>query len=98
MSAASEEPQRSAKVMTRMQQGVRIKESSWKEVFPKRLKQQKEEDRTEERCKKVEMYFATWTGVEHREEVHEKLHRRDIFFGIAQIEEVGDGGAVQQRG
>ena len=43
--AASEEPQSSAEVLIRMEPGVQIKESSWKEVVPKRLKQQKGEGR-----------------------------------------------------
>ena len=47
VSAASKEPQSSAEAMMRMQQGVRIKGSSWKEVVPKWLKQQKGEDRTD---------------------------------------------------
>ena len=46
VSAAAEGPQRSTEVMTRMQQEVQIKESSWAEVVPIRWKQPKGEDRT----------------------------------------------------
>ena len=58
------------------------------------------QDQNEERGKAAEVHLAQWISVEYREEVHEKIQRkvRRPLWNGAQIEEVGNGGAVQQRG
>ena len=75
-----------------------MKESRWTEEIPQRWKQSKGEDRTE--MKKEAALLRCWINVEHREEAHEKIPRkmRRLLWNRAQIEEGGNGGAVQQRG
>ena len=85
VSAASEGRQSSTEAMTKMQQGVRIKESSWTEVLPKRWKQPKEEDRKNmqkgaRRLRCTLVNGSAWS-------TEKKYMRRykgmfDIFFGI----------------
>ena len=48
----------------------------------------------------IDVHFAQWTSVEHREEVHEKIQKkvRYLFFlGRAQIKDGGNGRTVQQK-
>ena len=60
---------------------------------------QKGEDRTamKKEAELTEVHLAQWISVEHREEVHEKKQRkvRYLLWDRAQVEEGGNGGAVQ---
>ena len=61
-------------MMERMrQQEVQVKESRWMEETPQRSKGP---HRTEmRRGKEAGVHLAQWIGLEHREEVHEKIQR-----------------------
>ena len=85
VSAASEWRQSSTEAMTRMQQGVRIKESSWTEVLPKRWKQPKEKDG--KNMQKDARKFGCTLVNGSSWSTEKKYMRRykgmfDIFFGI----------------
>ena len=82
---ASEEPQSSKEAMTRMQQVMQIKESSWEEVAPTRRRQPRGEDRTEMK-KEARMVRCTllngsaWRT--ERKNMRKYKGTFDIFFGL----------------
>ena len=93
----------STEMMERMQQQeVQVKESRWAEEIPQRWRQPKGEDRTEIKKEERRLKCTLLNGSARSTE--RKYIRRyratfDIFFGDrAQVEEGGNGGAVQQRG
>ena len=81
---------------------MQFKEERQTESVSYRWKQPKGKDRTnmKKEARVFEVYLAQWIGLEHREEVHEKIHRRVRYLPLkkAQMEKEGNGGAVQQRG
>ena len=82
-------------MMERMQQ----QEGSGKrERMGQQWSSQKGEDRTmKKEAELTEVHLAQWISVEHREEVHEKKQRkvRYLLWDRAQVEDGGNGGAVQ---
>ena len=83
------------------QQQVLVKESRRVEEIPQRWKQPKGEDRSKMKkgTKALGVHLAKWISVEYREEEHEKAQQkvRHLLWNRAQIEEGGNGGAVQQK-
>ena len=92
---------RTTKKNGRMQQEVQIKKAGEWRKHHKRWKQSKGEERMElkKEATRFKVHPAQRVDLEHREKVHEKIQRRVpyLFRDRAQIEEGGNGGAVQQR-
>ena len=81
---ASEEPQSSKEAMTRMQQVMQIKESSWEEVAPTRRRQPRGEDRTEMKKEARMVRCTLLNGSAWRTERKNRKYKGtfDIFFGL----------------
>ena len=90
VNAAAEGSQRRTAVVLRMRREMQFKEERQTESVSYRWKQPKGKDRTnmKEEARVFEVYLAQWIGLEHREEVHEKIHRRVRYLPLerAQIE------------
>ena len=102
VSTSAEGQQRRTEAVMRMQQETQVEEHRWTEEgnFTKEEAAERgRQNKNEERSKKIEAHPAQWVDLECREKVHEKMLRqmRYLLWHRAQIENGGDGGAVQQR-